>query len=87
MRILGIETTPNPDAIKLLLASRQTGGIRSYRPGESAGDDALGRDLLALEGVRGVLIHEQFITLTRDPGVDWTRLRKNAEDALRAHPE
>lgn len=85
MKILGVESTPNPDAVKLLLATPQTGGIRSYRPGEQAGDDALARDLLALRGVRGVLIHERFITLTREPGTDWTELRKGAEDALRAH--
>lgn len=85
MQISGVESTPNPDAIKLMLSTAQTGGIRSYRPGERAPDDPVAQALLSLSGVRGVLIHERFITLTREPGVDWNRLRKAAEDALRAY--
>ncbi len=84
MRIMDAQSTPNPDAIKLLLEEPQRGGIRSYRIGSQAEvrSDALATALLAIEGVVGVLIHERFITLSREPGRSWTAIRKAADRAL-----
>jgi len=89
MRITGAQPTPNPDAIKLDLDQPQHEGIRSYRTGvEPAADgqpDPLASALLGIEGVVGVLIHERFITLSREPGRSWTTIRKAADRALLDH--
>lgn len=95
MRITGAHATPNPDAIKLDLDEPQTAGIRSYRnaastAGQAADQpdqqaDPLAHALLAIEGVTGVLIHERFITLSREPGKSWAGIRKAADRALQAH--
>ncbi len=89
MRITTTQSTPNPDALKLMLDEPQTQGIRSYRapctssatpPPES---DPLARALLSIKGVAGVLIHERFITLSRAPGKDWKPIVKAAKQVVR----
>ncbi len=89
MRITGAQPTPNPDAIKLDLDQPQHDGIRSYRTGTKPASpdqpDPLACALLAIDGVVGVLIHERFITLSREPGRSWTAIRKAADRALLDH--
>lgn len=86
MLITQIQSTPNPDAIKLMLDEPQTLGIRSYRSSAPPPEnDPLARSLLELPGVVGVLIHERFITLSREQGRDWKPLVRAAKLALADH--
>lgn len=84
MRISAFEPTPNPNALKCVLAEPQLGGVRSYRDVASAAGDPLGLALLGVPGVVGVLIHEQFITVSRAEGVPWTGVRKAVQRAVEA---
>lgn len=88
MRITQTQSTPNPDALKLMLDEPQTRGIRSYRSNGTPpppGTDPLARALLSITGVAGVLIHERFITLSREPGKDWKPLVKAAKLVVKDH--
>ena len=85
MRVRDVESTPNPHAIKLVLREPHTTGIRSYHGSNTPSDDALGEQLLAIEGVVGVLIHESFITLSRAPSAKWGPIQTAAEAVLAQH--
>lgn len=97
MRPVNFEPTPNPDALKCVLASPPPplggpgggpgGGLRSYRDPAAAADDPLARALLALPGVAGVFISERFITVTRQSGAKWPAIRKGIERVLSATAE
>lgn len=78
IRITSFETTPNPHAVKCVLAEPLGTAPRSYRaPGaaEAAGD-ALGAALMAIPGVTSVLIHVAFITVVKTPEAGWGPLRR-----------
>ncbi|HLW59109.1 MAG TPA: NifU N-terminal domain-containing protein [bacterium] len=45
----------------------------------------LARDLLAIPGVRQVFFLNDFITLTRQDGIDWGTVVPPAEAAIRRH--
>jgi Scaffold protein Nfu/NifU N terminal len=71
--ITAIETTPNPNARKLLVEP-SPGAIRSFFKPEDAQDDELGRALFAIPGITNVLIHTEFLSVCAEPGSNWTAL-------------
>ena len=82
------EQTPNPDALKFIpqqaLTSGAVGAFRrdSERPCRSP----LADRMFALDGVIGVFITAEFLTLTRAPdGPPWSQLRYQALAALADH--
>lgn len=95
-KIASFEPTPNPDALKCVLAqplsppanpALLTGRPRSYRSiddAREAGDD-LGGALMAVEGVSSVLIRPAFVTVVRTPGAKWPPIRRAVETALVNH--
>jgi len=70
MRITSIETTPNPNSMKLNL-DESVGKAVTYTSEERAGcPQALVR-ILDIEGVKSIYLCNDFITLNRDPRADW----------------
>ncbi len=116
LKIDKFEQTPNPDALKCVLASRSPalpgapaaasptvapsslqdqpsnpsqspatlGRPRSYRSPEEALNDPLARAIFAVPGIAGVLILQDFITITRTPGASWAPIKRAVEAALGA---
>ena len=105
LKIAKFEQTPNPDALKCVLAPRSdtpgpNGGaegdqpshpaqpvaplarLRSYRSLDEASGDPLARAILTIPGIAGVLILDDFITITRAPGTPWPPLKRALEAAL-----
>ena len=79
------EETPNPNALKCILA----------RPLDDAGDDPLpfrtaaaasGHQLavrlFAVPGVTNLLLARQWLTVNKDPDVSWKQVKKGVEQAL-----
>jgi hypothetical protein len=81
--VTSFETTPNPDAMKCLVAPSPTTVPRSYFDAASAGDDPLASALFAIDGVTNVLIHTEFVTVCKAPGTRWAGLKSKIERALR----
>jgi len=79
--ITAIETTPNPNARKLLVEP-SPGSIRSFFKPEDARDDELGRALFAIPGITNVLIHTGFISVCAEPGSNWATLTKALKKTL-----
>jgi hypothetical protein len=80
------QPTPNPNAGKFTLDREVVPGgkSRSYFTPEDARGDALGEALMGLEGVANIFMVEDFITVTRQPHVDWQILIPRVETAIRS---
>ena len=80
-----IQGTPNPNAAKFVLDRAVPGtGSRSYFDAESAADDALAGRLFEIEGVRALLLVDNFITVTKRDEADWERLAQDVHDVIAA---
>jgi len=87
-QVLGFESTPNPLAVKILLGSPLRAAPRSYRaPPEEPCDDPLACALYAIEGVRIVLIHHEFVTIGKAPDAKWPAIKRKAKAAIEAFEE
>ncbi len=84
-RILRVEDTPNPNAVKCILASRVRGHgerPRGYQHPDQARGDPLAERLLAIPGVVNVLIQGEWISVGKAPGAPWPQIRKALDDVL-----
>lgn len=80
-----VEGTPNPNAAKFTLSRRlPVEGSRSYFRPEEAEDDPLAEALFRVEGVRALLIVDDFITVTKTEDADWEELVDPVTDAIRS---
>lgn len=69
------ETTPNPATLKFIPGEAVLpGATRDYRSDADAGDSPLAGRLFAIEGVTGVFLADDFISVTKDGG-DWQHLK------------
>lgn len=82
LTVTKFETTPNPNALKCVTDRPPSDRPRSYFNAEQAQDDALARDLFAIEGVTNVLIHQLFITVNKSPEADWGPIKKAVKKVL-----
>lgn len=79
------ERTPNPNSIKWVL------GRAIVEPGVSAQFDAapaadvspLAARLFELEGVEGVFVASNFVTVTKRPDLEWTEIAQPIVDAIK----
>jgi hypothetical protein len=77
------QATPNPNAVKCLLDHPVVGGQRSYFDAASASGDPLATLLFAVEGVTNLLIHGDWITVSKKPEADWRRIKGEVKRVLR----
>ena len=67
-----VQGTPNPNAAKFVVSGASLGSkSRSYFGAGEAGDDELATRLFAVDGVRALLIVDNFITVTKSDEVTW----------------
>lgn len=83
--ITRIETTPNPNARKLIVEP-SPGEIRSYFTPDDAQGDQLGKALFEIPGITNVLIHTKFISVCVSPGTSWKSVIKALETTLTESP-
>ncbi len=88
-KIKEIERTPNPDAMRFVLAEPLTNGVtRSFENGAEAEHDELAKALFAIENVINVYYVDKYITVTQDGKAVWSELlRKLAPPIREAQPQ
>lgn len=70
-----VEGTPNPNAAKFVVAKGRLGErSRSYFSADEAQEDPLAASLFAIDGVRALLIVDNFITVTKEEAATWDDL-------------
>ena len=80
------DPTPNPNAGKFTVGRTLVEGRsgRTYDSAEAAAEDPVAAALMALEGVRGVFVVADFVTVTKAPGASWAELAPRVQEAIRA---
>lgn len=82
--ITAYQDTPNPNALKCVLSAPLASpegapAIRSYASPESAVRDPAAAAVLAVRGVKGVLISAGWMTVTKDDGAAWRGIKPALE--------
>jgi len=74
-KVLNIEPTPNPDALKFIVQKPiLRSGTRSFRDFASAVGDPLGSKLFALGRITSVFYMDRFVTVNKAPEDEWSGL-------------
>lgn len=77
------QATPNPNAMKFTVGV-PVGGPVTYRAGQDV-DHLLAKAILATEGVVSVFWTADFVTVSKDPGSEWSRIQPVVTAALEKH--
>lgn len=84
-KVINIEPTPNPDALKFILQRPLLrSGVRSFRDFASAVGDPLGSALFALGTVTSVFYMDRFVTVNKAPSADWSDLIDSVCETIEA---
>ncbi len=74
MKLIGIEPTPNPNSMKLVLDETLAPGVKAtYRAGDEVASPLM-RGILSIAGVAGVFRTSDFMAVQRTPGTDWQEI-------------
>jgi Fe-S cluster biogenesis protein NfuA len=80
------EPTPNPATLKFIPGVEvMPSGTVDYRSANEAGASPLATRLFGVDGVGGVFLGSDFITVTRDAGRDWSELKPVLLGAIMEH--
>jgi Fe-S cluster biogenesis protein NfuA len=80
------EQTPNPATLKFLPGREVMGrGVADFTDAEAAEASPLARSLFTVEGVTGVFLGADFITVTKAEGQDWYLLKPAVLGAIMEH--
>lgn len=76
LKVTEFVTTPNPNAIKIVVAGLTSGGgTRSYREAAQAAGDPLAAAVMAIPGVRNVLVQEGWMSVGKSAEAEWKSLK------------
>jgi len=80
------EQTPNPATLKFLPGRVvMPKGTANYPAADAAERSPLARRLFALDGVTGVFLGSDFISVSKDEGLEWFRLKPAVLGAIMEH--
>ena len=80
------ESTPNPATLKFLPGqSVLEMGTADFPTPETAGGSPLAQRLFAVQGVAGVFFGTDFVTVTKDEGIEWDHIKPNLLGAIMEH--
>ena len=78
-----VSTTPNPDALKFTLDVVLPAMINISSPDGAA--TAFEREVMSLDGVTNLFGVNDFVTVTRTPGVEWEPIVAGVRRAAKEH--
>ncbi|MEM7663511.1 MAG: NifU family protein [Pseudomonadota bacterium] len=81
------EPTPNPDTMKFIPGQPVAGlnGPFDYPNTEAATASPLARALFGLEGITRVFLGSDFISIAKEPQIEWVQLRPSVLAAIMDH--
>jgi hypothetical protein len=83
---IDVQATPNPNSMRFTLNRVVVEkGSRSFLRTEQAEGFPLGRDLLVIPGIRSVFMIANFVSVGRDPALDWSEIVPRVREALELH--
>ena len=81
-RVIEIQPTPNPNAAKFVLDRPVSQQPMSFFNSSAANDFPLAKKLFAIPGVSSLLLLGDFITVNKQPDVEWKDITKAVETVL-----
>ena len=80
------ERTPNPNSVKWVVSRTLVEGVGSahFEADPGAAVSPLAARLFEVEGVTGVFVARNFVTVTKREGLEWPALAQALVDALKA---
>jgi Fe-S cluster biogenesis protein NfuA len=86
-KIVEIERTPNPNAMRFVLKEPVSfGPARSFENAEQAQSDELAKNLFAIEDVHSVFYVDKYITVTQTGKQEWPTLLRKLANVIREAP-
>ncbi len=80
------ESTPNPATLKFLPGETvMEQGTADFPDLDSANSSPLAERLFALNGVTGVFLGNDFVTVTKQDGIDWEHIKPSILGAIMDH--
>lgn len=80
------EGTPNPNAVKFTLDRPATDRrSETFRAGSDPEASPLGHRIFQIDGVTNVFLTANFVSVTKEDGVDWDEIVPAVVDAIEAH--
>jgi len=83
-RVLEIQPTPNPNAAKFVLHREVSPQPTSFFSASAAVGHPLAKQLFAIPGVSSLLFLGDFITVNKQPDVNWKQITPAVEKVLQA---
>jgi hypothetical protein len=71
MKVIEVQPTPNPNAMKFVLDGTISEKPLSFFNPEAGKDHALAKELFAIPGVAGLLLLKDFVTVSKTPKAVW----------------
>jgi len=82
------ESTPNPATLKFLPGESVLGaGTADFPTPDAAGASPLATRIFTVEGVTGVFLGSDFVTVTKEEGVEWDHVKPAILGAIMEHFE
>ncbi|AVM08337.1 conserved virulence factor C family protein [Bacillus velezensis] len=83
MKIKSIEPTPSPNTMKVILTEELPAGkSNNYKPDQADDAPAVVRDILNIEGVKGVYHVADFLAVERNARFDWKEILPQVRSAF-----
>jgi hypothetical protein len=84
--LISIDTTPNPNSMKLNLSDTlpQSG---TFTLGNEAASPEVVQQLLRIDGVQSIFVSACFLTINRDPRIDWEAILQAARSVFTNNDE
>lgn len=80
------EGTPNPNAVKFTLDRPATDRrSETFRAGSDPEVSPLGHRIFQIDGVTNVFLTANFVSVTKEDGVDWDEIIPAVIEAIEAH--
>ena len=84
IRVVKFQSTPNPNALKVLLDAPITDRPRSFRSRTEDASDALAARFFAIDGVTSLLFNQDWFTVNKSAEAHWPPIKKAIERELAA---
>jgi hypothetical protein len=79
-----IGTTPNPNSIRVGLAESKFAKPTTYRTAQDAAAEPIVAALFGIKGVTQIFTMNNFITISKDPSVQWATIEPKVAEILMA---
>jgi hypothetical protein len=84
LKVVKYQTTPNPNALKVVLDGPISDRPRSFRTRDDGAGDALAQQFFAIDGVTSLLFNGDWFTVNKSADAAWPGVKKAVERVLAA---